>query len=46
MNMIDWFMPLLRDLVTQLAPVAFIIWGVSFAFDLLTRFAKGENRRI
>ncbi len=44
--MINWFMPMLRDLIEELAPVAFLIWGVSFAFDFITRLAKGENRRL
>ena len=46
MNMIDWFMPLLSNLITQLAPVAFVIWGVSFAFDFITKVATGGNRRL
>lgn len=46
MTMISWFMPLLKDLVEQLAPVAFIIWGVTFAFDMITRVATGNSRRL
>lgn len=44
--MINWFMPLLSDMVAQLAPVAFLIWGVCFAFDFLTRVASGRGRRL
>lgn len=46
MTMIDWFMPLLSNLVAQLAPVAFLIWGVAFAFDMLTKVATGGSRRL
>lgn len=46
MTMISWFMPLLSDLITQLAPVAFLIWGVAFAFDFITRVATGGSRRL
>lgn len=46
MTMIDWFMPMLRDLVTELAPVAFLIWGVSFAWDMIIGVASGNRRRL
>lgn len=44
--MVNWFMPMLSDLVENLAPVAFIIWGVSFAFDFLVKVATGNGRRL
>lgn len=44
--MISWFMPLFKDLAASLAPVAFLIWGVTYAWDFITLAARGHNRRL
>lgn len=46
MSAIDWFVPLMRDLLTELAPVAFIIFGVTFALDFILDAAYGRRRGV
>lgn len=43
--MIEWFLPLMQDLLTNLAPVAFLIFAVTYAMDFILNVAFGRNRR-
>lgn len=45
MNAVDWFVPMLTNIVAELAPVAFIIFGVTFAFDFILDAAYGRRSR-
>lgn len=44
--MLDWFIPALTDLLGEVAPVAFIIFGVRFAMDFLIDAAYGRRRSL
>lgn len=45
MHAIDWFVPMLSNLVDELAPIAFIIFGVTSALDFFMDAVYGRRIR-